>query len=867
MAAPSDDFSTNQSLYVSHVTTDVAGSSAPSSLSPSPAKQGAPAYHRHALSFEDGNLALLAEDRYFIIHQGLLCRHSQVMQQMLVESTDTRRLFDRPVLELDEKWTDLGCFLGALYDGVTPLTPSIEDWAIVSAILRLGTKYGVAHLRTELLRKLSPTWPRNLLAWDMRESNATNAGLYKPRAVYPHPIMMIPLFREIGADDFLPAAFYDLSRCVASDIVQGWSYPADPTTSWSLPSDEIMTCLKGKEQASRFLSTFIVNELEGREPSQSCIYRNDPTDTDGLKRRICPAAFEAVTFEIVRDCNGVVCHRITDPLFAILDAYLMQKRENPIGRGKITFRACDFCREEFAQAVETARNTLWQKLPGWFGVKVETWPQMDEGFVDIIGFEDEPHDRFDDNFAMHESLDLDSEFEGLSSSPEADMETSETTLIDTPEEGEHEEGEGKGEAEAKDEYEDEDGREDEPMDKDQEEADVEDPRAIGIIEDMVLDFLTQLNRAAYGDPSASDDESSDEEESQTAILKKKGKARPRIEIRLADRKKPVDKEGKFATRTIRYPRAAPSGSARPLAHLFRVLDVAHEALVTEVPTTKRDIYYKDVPLFKSQPVVNQLVDDLAATWELKRSDLNIGGIERARLGLRDYNPSVLWGELTGNDAEGFNIPVGEDIESFSIDDDLAWVLVAEKEAVFQTLCRIGITAHPLMPGRGLAITGKGYGDIATRHLVSSLSDALPRTIPVTALVDCDPHGVDILSVYRYGSKSMQHENDSLAAPRIKWLGLRTSELPGLGIDYDSLLPITKQDEKKILAMLRRPNLPRKWKMELMRCLHLRRKAEIEIISASNLGEGTSVHPLLAYLSAKMTEFVEDTAGSQASATF
>lgn len=187
--------------------------------------------------------------------------------------------------------------------------------------------------------------------------------------------MMIPLFREIKAYDFLPAAYYDLSRCVASDIVQGWSYPADPNSTWHLTSDEIMTCLKGKEQASRFLSTFIVNELEGREPSASCVYRADPADMDGLKRRICPAAFEAVTFEIVRDCNGVVCHRITDPLFAILDSYLMQKRDNPIGRGRITFRACDFCREDFAQAVETARNTLWQKLPGWFGVKVDTWPQ------------------------------------------------------------------------------------------------------------------------------------------------------------------------------------------------------------------------------------------------------------------------------------------------------------------------------------------------------------------------------------------------------------------------------------------------------------------------------------------------------------
>ena len=81
-------------------------------------KAGAPVYHRHPLSFEDGNLALLAQDRYFIVHRGFLCRHSQVLQTVFSIPTDTRKLLNRPVVEVDEKWADLGCFLSALYDGV-----------------------------------------------------------------------------------------------------------------------------------------------------------------------------------------------------------------------------------------------------------------------------------------------------------------------------------------------------------------------------------------------------------------------------------------------------------------------------------------------------------------------------------------------------------------------------------------------------------------------------------------------------------------------------------------------------------------------------------------------------------------------------
>lgn len=67
-----------------------------------------------------------------------------------------------------------------------------------------------------------------------------------------------------------------------------------------------------------------------------------------------------------------------------------------------------------------------------------------------------------------------------------------------------------------------------------------------------------------------------------------------------------------------------------------------------------------------------------------------------------------------------------------------------QQAVFQTLCHLRLTDHPLLPGRGLIITvrvyaacisslrtdfvsqGKGYPDLATRQLVKTLSDNLPR---------------------------------------------------------------------------------------------------------------------------------------------
>ncbi len=52
-----------------------------------------------------------------------------------------------------------------------------------------------------------------------------------------------------------------------------------------------------------------------------------------------------------------------------------------------------------------------------------------------------------------------------------------------------------------------------------------------------------------------------------------------------------------------------------------------------------------------------------------------------------------------------------------------------------------------------------------------------QSIPIIALVDADPYGLDILSVYNYGSKALRHEDERLAADgKIKWLGVYCSEL-------------------------------------------------------------------------------------------
>ena len=98
------------------------------------------------------------------------------------------------------------------------------------------------------------------------------------------------------------------------------------------------------------------------------------------------------------------------------------------------------------------------------------------------------------------------------------------------------------------------------------------------------------------------------------------------------------------------------------------------------------------------------------------------------------------------------------------------------------------------------------------------SDLWFDSVPILALVDGDPYGIDILSVYKFGSTALKHEQDKLAAGRVEWVGVWASELAEcvfvcfsrsmtyrmlacrLNIDKDALIPISRHDEKKVCPM-------------------------------------------------------------------
>jgi meiotic recombination protein SPO11 len=95
------------------------------------------------------------------------------------------------------------------------------------------------------------------------------------------------------------------------------------------------------------------------------------------------------------------------------------------------------------------------------------------------------------------------------------------------------------------------------------------------------------------------------------------------------------------------------------------------------------------------------------------------------------------------------------------------------QATFRTLSEAGYW-QTSVSGQGLLVTGKGYPDLATRSFLYLIHSKCPE-MPIFALTDFDPDGVNIMRCYRHGSRSLDHE-ENITVPEIMWLGVKSDHI-------------------------------------------------------------------------------------------
>lgn len=200
-------------------------------------------------------------------------------------------------------------------------------------------------------------------------------GRYSPRESFPHPILVIYLALELDLHAILPAAFYDLSRYGPSKIMTGAiPSPAIPYCSNGEPVTphqpairlahyHLCNTLMGREQAQRYLATFIDRELTDRPVAAEC------QNKDTAMARYCTESFYFILLNLLRSVGGVACGRDGDPLFTLLQAMDMLSRTDfSDGEKQCGLKLCTPCKSDFATSVERGREEVWRLIPEWFNI-------------------------------------------------------------------------------------------------------------------------------------------------------------------------------------------------------------------------------------------------------------------------------------------------------------------------------------------------------------------------------------------------------------------------------------------------------------------------------------------------------------------
>ncbi|TFK78296.1 hypothetical protein K466DRAFT_592844 [Polyporus arcularius HHB13444] len=293
------------------------------------------------------------------------------------ETSETLYMLD-PNARRTVRWTDFSSNFG---------NNDREDFAAVSGVLRLSTKYLIEDsIRAKAMAHIRSAWPSTLKAWDLREDLARTHEVETGdlRGLrYPHPIAIINLAREIGADELLPSAFYELSRYSFTQIFEpSPGDPLDPHTppsarvslSYTLSPADMQRLALGKEAAQQAVTTLIQNMEHAsadhpshrRSRSGQHIVPAHPPGVGGRVRANCvtPAACRKDLAELVELATQHYLfdreRGCADPLYVAEELGQLKSAE---------FADCTACAHALEAWAARERERLWRAIPDWFRLR------------------------------------------------------------------------------------------------------------------------------------------------------------------------------------------------------------------------------------------------------------------------------------------------------------------------------------------------------------------------------------------------------------------------------------------------------------------------------------------------------------------
>ena len=299
-----------------------------------------------------------------------------------------------------------------------------------------------------------------------------------------------------------------------------------------------------------------------------------------------------------------------------------------------------------------------------------------------------------------------------------------------------------------------------------------------------------------------------------------------------------------------------AGEAKKFMQTVLMASIIYEALKNNEYPTIRDLYYRGKHTIRYRKLPSGRIKE-ENTWdEQQESDAVIRDIEVLIDMLREE--MLILSKEKGKVVGRMRIKSGDDIIDLSkmghgayaieptpdfiefIDVDAEFVLVIEKDAVFQQLHRAGFWKKY----KAILVTSAGQPDRATRRFVRRLNEELG--LPVYILTDADPYGWYIYSVFKVGSINLSYESERLATPNSKFLGVSMVDIFGSkslrkrpylseAERRNFIIKATERDLKRAKELMSYTWFQtRRWKLELKTFLDKKAKLEIEALTSKGL---------------------------------
>ncbi|CBZ50317.1 unnamed protein product [Neospora caninum Liverpool] len=258
---------------------------------------------------------------------------------------------------------------------------------------------------------------------------------------------------------------------------------------------------------------------------------------------------------------------------------------------------------------------------------------------------------------------------------------------------------------------------------------------------------------------------------------------------------------------------------KKLTWVLSLLDQIHGLLMS--------LFYRLVNVFDTQAQVNVQLQQIVSWLEIPRDCLNVFASQK---GLVAGMLTFLKGSLTLDCRRtGTGVLISETLlEVDKIESHASYIIVVEKDAVFQTLCEQQI--WNIIPC--ILITGKGFPDFATRKLLRHLQMSLNiESFQCGYVGDFDPHGISIFLSYQYGSKAF--EGPLVRCAVLHWIGLCSEDLKQLPLDVR--LCLLNRDRALLKSLLVHPKIRNCERLKEQCLFMMEHDTKFEIEAITSLG--------------------------------